>query len=153
MEEQKNQELKSLFVTYKLALKLNEKGFDNIDCFGYYQGEVLMLRTCNNTQTLNDTPDTKSFYNGGYAGMIPYRRLAPLYQQVTNWLEKKGFYVDITPEFYKTGINWNFQIFEYSPKDYDCVSNNSTGKFGDNGEYPTRIDALTKAIEESLKLI
>ncbi len=72
---------------------------------------------------------------------------APELHQVVEWLESKNIFVVVTPEFYTNGINWNWQIFEYSPTDIDCVTDRSTGMYGDNGEYQTKAEAYQAAFD------
>ena len=64
-------------------------------------------------------------------------------------LDKMGYYIQITPEFYKGAINWNYQIWWYSTKDIPQVRKylvDGTMMHGDNHEYPTREDAVMAAI-------
>ena len=137
--------MKHLFVSYKLALKLKEKGF-NEACLALYsrKGELTSLDAID-YEELRGVINSHTNYN--------FPCTAPLYQQVVDWLDSKGIHIQITPEFYQDGINWNFQVWEYDSKAYDCVSDRSSMMYGDNHEYPTRIDAINGAIEEALKLI
>jgi len=128
--------MKELFVSYELALKLKEKGF-NEECFGFYWKKSHIF-----VYEISDKRTNDSNYFG-----------APLYQQAVNWFDSKGIHIDITPEFYKDGINWNFQVWEYDPNGYKCTSDRSSGMYGDNHEYPTRKDAIIGGIQKALKYI
>jgi hypothetical protein len=146
--------MKELFVSYSTALILKEKGFDE-PCFGIYddKGNWSVVRFDGKTHTVNN-----SYYFHLKRQSPDHLELdkicaAPLYQQVIDFLDKKGIHINITPEFYKNGINWNFQVWEYDPNGYKCTSDRSTGMYGDNGEYPTRLEAIIGAIEKALKLI
>lgn len=90
---------------------------------------------------------------------------SPTQDDLIDWLEKKGMYIYIRPEFFIDGINWNWQVLWYLPKeewissdefnvDEDSLPINhyykimsGTGVYGDNGEYPTRHDAIEAALK------
>jgi hypothetical protein len=142
MEEQKNQGLKSLFVTYELALKLKEKGFDE---------ECLTNWDINGIPHLSKYLSTsvKNSYYSKDNGFNPNVCSAPLYQQVVDWLEsEKNILIDITHNYYFEGrsINtWHISItnrygaVKMSPNDFP--------------DFDTRQEALTKTIEQALTLI
>lgn len=79
----------------------------------------------------------------------------------------KGIYLSLHPEFYEDGINWNWQLWWYLPKeewierDYEDKSNGTyytyieggTYMFGDNGEYPTKPEAEFEALNFALNMI
>lgn len=126
--------MKELFVPYELAVRLKEKGFEE-GCFGWYAKDG-------------------SFYTGNvsiHQGLL----LAPLYQQVVNWLDNLGYNIKITPEYYYEGINWNWQVLWYLPQTQWSDRNivDGTMMHGDNGEYSTRLEAITAAIEITLTYI
>lgn len=148
-----------LFVPYELALKLKEKGF-NEQCLAAY----VYVTNSNNNIGLRGCGAIWFTVDGIYQNSLYEDEIictAPLYQQVIDWLDSKNIHISIHPEFYKDGINWNWQVFEYDPngkKDpissrYSYTTNRSTMLYGDNGEYPKRMDAVKAAIEEALKLI
>lgn len=62
--------------------------------------------------------------------------------------DEHGLYVDITPEFYYNGVNWNWQVFWYSDNPVPEEHHYTDGSmmYGDNGEHTTRIDAELAAI-------
>lgn len=158
--------MKHLFIPYELAKLAKEKGFNEPCMYAYCeQGGwnkysrsrepiIFVLKTDGNPfgqffqgKNWNRViePNTKSKVHCS----------APLYQQIIDWLDSKGLHIDITPEFYRDGINWNWQIFWYLPKEKQTIDKfyGGTAMYGDNNEYPTRIEAVNKAIEEALKLI
>lgn len=58
--------------------------------------------------------------------------------------------VSIIPEYYKDGINWNWQVLWSDPlNDYDYKG--GTGMYGDNGEYSTYEEALETGLQYTLK--
>lgn len=73
---------------------------------------------------------------------------------VIKWLQIAfDCYVIVTPEFYKTGINWNVQVFFYNPNEESCLDARTSGKYGDNGEFQTYEKALEFGIQIALKRI
>lgn len=128
--------MKHLFVPYKLALELKEKGFDE-PCFGFWNESYLDL-----TRFVDKNKELK----------------APLYQQVIDWLDCKGIYVSITFEEDKKEkgvynfINIPFYTFEIRRKTHlhgGAIQNYL--KFVDYSS--DRYSTLNKAIEEAIKLI
>jgi hypothetical protein len=71
------------------------------------------------------------------------------------FLEEKGLHLNLAPEFYKDGINFNWQWLWYEPKEHWSEYNICAGTFfyGDNNEYPTRNLAWIGAIELGFRLI
>ena len=127
-----------MFVSYELATRLKEKGFD-IPC----------IRLKNN---ISNIEEEKNWYNWNDVDMFVS---IPLYQQVVDWLDLKGYNISIKPEYYYEGINWNWQIFWYLPQEEwtEFLVNDGTMMYGDNGEYNTRLEATIAAIEKALELI
>lgn len=144
--------MKHLFVPYELALKLKEKGF-NEPCIAFIPDDDHTDQEFLQSQYFVHNSDNK--------GVTVVNLCAPLYQQVIDWLDSKNIHISIHPEFYKDGINWNWQVLEYDPNGeedplthrYSYTTHRSTGMYGDNGEYPKRMDAVRAAIEEALKLV
>lgn len=66
--------MKNQFVTYKIALKLKELGF-NEECLGYFRN------------------NTKSFHLGEDTRVQKDSVLAPLWQQVIDWLDNKDIHI------------------------------------------------------------
>lgn len=75
--------------------------------------------------------------------------------EIFEFLDSNNLYIYIRPEFYSDGINWNWQIFWYLPKEqqYGSKITGGTGLYGDNGQYPRRKDAEEKAIKRALKIL
>ena len=137
--------MKHLFVPYDLAVKLKEKGYDE-PCFGRWEYfDIINRLGVKLTQTNTSSQNTFSWQICS----------APLYQQVIDWLDTKGYNIKITPEYYTEGINWNWQVFWYVPKEdwTDWVITDGTMMYGDNGEYNTRIEAMHASIEHILNNI
>lgn len=132
------------FVSYNESLILKELGFDE-PCFGFYlNGKVRLdgkIEHCLSQERVC------YIYNANC--------LVPTFSQAFDWFEKKyGLYHAIHPEFYADGINFNWNVSWYLPKEKWTKNTVSDGTYwyGDNGEYPTRRDAelgvLRKMIEK-----
>ena len=139
------------FVTYEQALALKELGF-NEKSLAYWFNET----------PLNPEGQCLVYYQKPYDntkitnGVIREYSWAPLYQQVFRWFrEKHGLYIHFVPEFYMTGINFNWQILWYLPKEKwtEYVVSNGTMLFGDNGEYPTQEDAENACLDKLIEII
>ncbi len=160
--------MKDQFVTYEIALNLKKLGFDE-ECLGYYTGD-------NPYEENNDDFNLRYFTKNDIVDDRGGAILAPIYQQVINWFDNKGLYLEITPEFYEEGINWNWQVWWYLPTEEwikenyfdttDMFTNEpkriffrnkdkfmvGTAMYGDNNEYPVRMDAIKRAIKECIKI-
>ena len=79
----------------------------------------------------------------------------PTQTMLRNWLrEVHNLHVVITPEFYRDGINYNYQVLEYDPKGKDgCVGERSSMMYGDNHEYPQEHLAIEAGIHHALTFI
>lgn len=92
----------------------------------------------------------------------------PTQDELQTWLEARGMYIAIAPELYADGINWNWQILWYEPKEkweyvntvddddgkpvsYATRISTGTGWYGDNGEYPSRQFAMEAALVLALR--
>ena len=125
------------FAPYKPSLALKELGFDE-PCLGYY----IELR--NPVEGL-----LKIGLDNDYLQ-------APLYQQAFRWFsEKHGLHHTIMPEFYKDGINFNWQILWYLPKDKwtEHVISGGTMWYGDNGEYPSQEEAESACLNKLIEIV
>jgi len=132
------------FVPYELALKLEEKGY-NIP-FRLFGGNTVYY-----------VDGSFASYNDEARRMFPEKKyiLAPLYQQVVDWFREKHdihihisrlyCYVDNKP---RTFDGWCVYV-DNGIEDSDLECNSMFIKTF----YPTYYEALTKAIEEALKLI
>jgi len=139
------------FVTYEQALALKELGF-NEKSLAYWFNET----------PLNPEGQCLVYYQKPYDnikitnGVIREYSWAPLYQQVFKWFrEKHGLYIHFAPEFYMTGINFNWQILWYLPKEKwtEYVVSDGTMLFGDNGEYPTQEDAENACLDKLIEIV
>lgn len=82
------------FVTYDIALKLKELGFDE-ECLGAYMGHKLVIVGDNLIQTNVTAYEANNYIK------------APLWQQVIDWCDSKGLLVGtiIVDNLYKSTIN------------------------------------------------
>lgn len=72
------------------------------------------------------------------------------YGVYVDFFVSKCIHINITHDTYKDGVNILFQVFEYDNTSYDNWSDNSTGLYGDNGDYTlqeAREQAIIKANE------
>lgn len=134
-----NGNINKLFVPYEIALKLKEKGFDE-ECFGNYdcwsKKEPARLMT-------NIYP---YFLGQEYAKRFDKTCiLAPLYQQVIDFLETCGIYIRTYPSLLSYPMWWDWELQIKLP--YKIISSK------DDEQYKNKYEALNKAIEEALKLI
>jgi hypothetical protein len=82
--------------------------------------------------------------------------LAPLYQQAFRFFrEKHGLYHTICPEFYRNGINFNWQILWYLPKEKwsERTISGGTMWYGDNGEYPSHEEAELACLNKLIEIV
>ena len=115
------------FVTYEIALKLKELGFDE-PCLGRFVGEnTFILDSGELSQKQNTTT---------------YAPLSPLWQQVIDWFrEKHNIHISI-PNYYDgwsidiRGFKQNINL-EYHSEPGNCLEN----------YYEAREQAILKAIE------
>ena len=118
--------MKKQFVTYEIALKLKELGFDE-ECLGYY--------TINNKGLLYPYNMHKYIYRKDFLCV------APLWQQVIDWLrEKYNLYISIEANFSKK--RWYFvvgNLWEYN-----------SGSFFD--DFKTHYEAKEQAILKCIEL-
>ena len=122
--------MRHLFVPHDLALRLKEKGFD-APCLAWYDKDgdlVYELRGA-----YDETANRNSYFNSGGCA-------APLYQQVTDWLEKKGYYaeVSIRPVY---NARYGFR--------YGKIMHTTTG-YTPDFDSETRYETWAKAIKEVL---
>lgn len=123
--------MEKLFVSYELALKLKELGYNEV-CFGCTTGGNAVFKS-----------------NHSY-----YKHTAILYQQVIDWFrEKHGMHLDVTFREVNgnkiEGINsvyFDIEIYKLSGGDATKIYKFS--EYSDN-----YYESLNKAIEESLKII
>ena len=113
------------FVTYEIALKLKELGFDE-KCLGYYAGDHLILSV---RQQYYPNKVTK----------------APLWQQVIDWFEKQGLivYCNIV-----ITMHWEYHIGPAYPPMEEKYGNWIHSQY----EYSTRKKAREQAILKCIEL-
>ncbi len=113
------------FISYKLAVLVKEKGF-NQRCFSSYDDD----------KKLRDTYSTTRLYNESPEDIIG----APLYQQITDWFRN---YHQINMNIYPELRRWNINI--YSFKKGDCLLHIDNIR--------SYYKAMDRGIEETLKFI
>lgn len=118
--------IKNLFVPFKLAQQLKEKGFNEM-CFGWWMNKSKISMA-----QVESQPTEKEFCS------------APLYQQAIDWLrEEKNLYVVAHP----SGGKWKISIRVLIKDDRSAI-------LKDNPEHYTNYcEALNAAIDEASKLI
>lgn len=126
--------IKNQFVTYEIALKLKELGFDE-PCLAYYSNkygdiELFSEFTLDHSKTV--------FYN-----YSEYETIAPLFQQIIDWFrEKYKLYVNIEPKITK---EWEFSISELNK---GLLFGNKSLYINKNLDfYKAREQAIFKAIK------
>ena len=75
-----------------------------------------------------------------------------------DFFDDNNLNIYIKPEYYYTGINWNWQILWHKPTKpenkteylYQC---GGTGMYGDNNEYPTRQEAEQASFLKAFELL
>jgi len=130
----------NLFVNYDLAVQLKNKGFD-VPCMKYFY------------------TDKKSHWapNGRVANRNIYENQfnQPLYAEVINWLDSKGFVIEI--DFSDTESKYGFQYTICLKGDYDYndleMRHSAKRVYNFKEYFATRHECYTKAIKESLNLI
>lgn len=129
------------YVSQKVAMLAKKAGFD-LYCDVYYRHNYYYAIDEDNYVKWNfDFKDDD------------HKCTAPRQGVLQMWLRGKKFHVVITPEFYKTGINYNWQVLIYDPEDeHRCIHKQSSMMYGANGEYPEYHLALEAGLEKALKL-
>lgn len=137
-------------IPFNIALKLKNIGFDD-PCISFYLGDE--KKNFLNTK-VGLSPENHNY--------LPTRVSAPTIGEVVEWFDDRGYYIDVTPEFYEEGVNWNIQLFwilpfgERKPEEFSHLSfqeraMGGTAKYGDNNEYPRRSEAYLAGIEKAIK--
>ena len=131
------------YVPYNIALKLLDKGFDDITCSAFYKGNKLVksiekggfLKSSFQHQFYNQTE--VQYHNGDC--------LAPLWQQVFDWLRKDHkFHIEIFLSDNRPYNTFHYrvtQIGQYFTLTYDSFE----------GTYEeVRVKVIEKIIDENL---
>lgn len=118
------------FVEYPLALKLKEAGF-NEPCVSWFVDETLLV--------------DHGFYGSDLDGFKAEVVRAPIYQQVFDWLDSQGIYVN----FPHMGSFYIISITDFKNQIL-CKDRNHKGL---PNIYKTRKQAWDRAIEVALELL
>ena len=132
--------MKHLFVSYELAVKLKEKGFDE-PCFAGYNSKdrrknEFTYPSAQDSNTTSKPRVYKEYSSRGMKGIIK----APTHQQVIDWFRDKKINIGFVP------------FYDYF---YFVIKNYNTGieiESNDAVEVPY-YDLTNKAIEKALKMI
>ena len=135
--------MKHLFVPFEIAKKLKEKGFDE-PCFRMYRDGELKRGAEEETTSQRDV---KSIYGG---------ILAPVYQQVIDWLNEQGIEVkaykvlpiDLEPVWVVQLVSWSSKKLGFATKYVDHGNPDQP-----INHFKTRTDAVSAAITDALKYI
>ena len=129
--------MKKQFVTYEIALKLKELGFDK-PCFGFFDGS-------RNNKLWYEMP------NKGINYIPTYAILAPLWQQVIDWLANTHkIFIEIRFAD-KTLTVYEFCVY----KTFEELVKNTTERIGlgdDRKVYTTYSEVREKAILKAIEL-
>lgn len=154
------------FVTYEIALKLKEIGFDE-ECFGYYTPiKDWMMKGkysdgklhfhgpnwANNDNTMyfmylqNSFGDRNCTTKNSRFTKAIYNIAVPLWQQAVNWFRSKNIFVSVNHTIgnMRQGISsltWHYTILEFKDG-YTCSS-----------EYKTYEETVENAILKAVELI
>lgn len=143
--------LRKYCVSINIARELSEIGYDEPCLFGYDSMGYIRAKISLTSLGCKISWDKHDNH-----------LKAPLYQEVFEWFRRKhGLYVVNQPEFYTTGINFNWQILWYLPKEeWKFDEKNSpflietgTGMYGDNAEYPSQEEADAGMIEKMIEIV
>jgi hypothetical protein len=153
------------FIPYTEALELKQLGFDE-PCFGYYvDGELRGINL-----GMEELGGVKPYYQRFGFHVLNNHDIdnpnkvvvtAPTYSQAFLFFrDKHGLYVHSVPEFYLDGINFNWQILWYLPKDQWVKDEDGrvrtftegTMLYGDNGEYPTQEEADLACLKKMIEI-
>ena len=132
--------MKKLFVPYEIAKQLKEKGFDEV-CFTNYSKKGTLMSVDSTSGSINTDLSDYEYCS------------APLYQQVIDWLrDKHKLYISIYRVRYYIDEShcWSLDYINNEAKITKSYPNNKSMVGVKEKDYYT---ALTKAIEEALKLI
>lgn len=145
---------KNQFVTPEIALKLKKLGFDG-ECFGYFnEKETLKMRYFVDLNWVGFKLKCKNIDKGIEIDKnINKLCLAPLWQQAIDWLETKGYYINITRVFMWNPLPVEFSgwcIFIGTENPEEVLECNS---YYVNHFYSTKYEAREQAILKAIELI
>jgi hypothetical protein len=128
-----------IFLPYELSLELKKIGFDR-ECLGVYDNEKNFYlfdeycgRTCEVVNSLIRSDHVT----------------APLYQQAIDYLESKGYYINLFDEFHQ----WILMVHRYVKDENPEMNVGKHEIWKHKGPYKDKIVALCIAIREIVKLI
>ena len=122
-------------------LKIIEKSLDSFLLAAKYFYTEKEYRSLIFTELFNSCTDEY------FCGKFHIKRLYDFFDSV-------NLRIAIHPEYYRNGINWNYQITWYLPKEeWDKNLYNGTPYYGDNAEYPSRIEAEYAAFTQAFLLL
>ena len=138
--------MKEQFVTYEIALKLKELGFDE-PCFSRW--------THGDSQTFPNIHFRQDYKNRVISDnhQSDYWILAPLWQQAIDWLRKvHEIHINVDCFSEKGGTKWDYQIVKC---DYDSVGlpGYILTEFADGRNYLAYENALESGLVEALKWV
>jgi hypothetical protein len=129
------------FVPYEQSLELKELGFDE-PCIGnYFHTKELKIYGGDVLRIKNSDMGTVT---------------APTFSQAFRWFrDLHELYHRLWPEFYRNGINFNWQILWYLPKDKWTmyVISDGTMQYGDNGEYSNQEEAELACLNKLIEIV
>lgn len=136
---------------FNLASQLKEIGYDEPCMFGFDSFKKLRSKVSSTNEGAKISWDKHDNH-----------MKAPTRDEVFKWFrDVHGLYVRNQPEFYTTGINFNWQILWYLPKEewkYDeenrpFLIETGTFMYGDNAEFPTQEAADLGMIEKMIGIV
>lgn len=135
--------MEHVFVSYEIAKKLKQKGFDE-PCLAYYLDKKFIFFVLNIFEPIELT---NSFYKEKTISVIT---TTPTYQQVIDWLfEKHNIWITIENHQHSEPTNNLMRGFYfYIEQDGHCVVGRT-----EFGSFESQYNALEEAIEQALKLI
>jgi hypothetical protein len=142
--------MKNLFVSYELALKLEAKGF-NEPCFGYY----IPFGFKNSGKVMYKQNKSKDPFIRGHNTEPLSQCLAPLYQQVVDWLRvKHGLAIvhdmcDMTCSYNSIEEHIKFNLYKVDKR----TSRNALSYSADHCCFGSYYEAFDFIINEALNLI
>ena len=140
------------FVSYELALKLREKGF-NEQCFASLSNAIdglYFLKNHNRNQYEGDV----YIISGGGSGFPQKAVSAPTYQQVVDWFNSKyNISIDTSSMYECDGycFSYDFEIRHFV--NHKISADNFMVFHNAYYEFNSRQEALSKAIEQALTFI
>ena len=146
------------FVTYEIALKLKELGFDE-ECLAYYDIKMLFPVEQPLPDEFNTTKTNNIYYNNDFhytsIKLEDDIIIAPLYQQVTDWFrEKHNIHIEI--ELTDNTMQFYYQYCIVDSKNREChdedMIDQATRIYNYNEKFNTFYEVREKAILKAIEL-